>query len=472
MECTKMEQVYCNNEIAAVETNDAVDKQISDREMANYNADTGLHEEQVIESMGSLQSDWNHAENITVKVIYSNVGFGSPSLVTSDVGDVRLAETFEPVSSEENLSPDYQAVSLLLNFKEQDRSVPVSDKGTAGLARALPKLQAPTLPVAGQQCYVERIIKEQSSKTAQCYGTSLPQLSRDQGNDFSSDLDTISQTEHYQKSVQSIDSLEPISGPEVEISSLAEVYTSSLSTEGDTELVMSELQQTHCDSKPNDNPDEDFNEEDEDTFQNSLNCKDQCPNDDSGADSNDETAVKDEVDLDATSNSRLCTEACAVKKVPGAKRTFQRCSLTRSTKQLPAFKLPRLMLKKSKCQSPCKRKQQLEFGHVLKNDQNTRLLSEDTSFYNGQQESIHNKDQSDMWSMKDGLYTCKICKWRKRRPTTLLHHLMFHTGEMPFVCQSCCKWFNTRQRLKEHVHAHTGWLSLLMENISVFSLNK
>ena len=199
---------------------------------------------------------------------------------------------------ERSSSPDYQAVSLLLNFKEQDRNVSLGYESSAGLVRALPKLtKSETLPIYKPTEVLETIIQDVTTVTTVSDGDELPQLRRvvsdptplkeeieapevsvedevvnemppppapDQPlmpvlevpappsppevplppdiQPTPADKVKVAHRQEQELHMESILALEPICGPEVEISLLADSQMSSLSMVGEMQPTMSDAE--------------------------------------------------------------------------------------------------------------------------------------------------------------------------------------------------------------------------------------
>ncbi|KAH6937107.1 hypothetical protein HPB50_025568 [Hyalomma asiaticum] len=59
-------------------------------------------------------------------------------------------------------------------------------------------------------------------------------------------------------------------------------------------------------------------------------------------------------------------------------------------------------------------------------------------------------------------YTCSLCSYSTDYPTNIQRHMLTHTGERPFRCDTCGKGFTTKQNLESHKiqHVKNTWLQM------------
>ena len=61
------------------------------------------------------------------------------------------------------------------------------------------------------------------------------------------------------------------------------------------------------------------------------------------------------------------------------------------------------------------------------------------------------------------LFSCEKCEKKFTQASSLKTHMLIHTGEKTYLCEICTKQFVKRSNLKRHMQAHTGIIKQAMQ---------
>jgi len=367
---------------------------------------------------------WEQSDNVTVDVIYSKVEADSDQLIIPGVDHPKAVQIGDPPTGNKVSCPDYQAVSLVLNFKEQDRNISLSQEGEDSLTTALPKVQVPILRPCEVQESQGITDDDQLSVLSQSKEDGEVLLSQSKFR-LLKDPAVFSGKEHDESVVEYTCTLEPISGPEVEISSLAGMYGPPMSVMDQVKLVYPDTGQCRLTSVTSDDNEPCHKNDGDDQFDMAFVSHKTEVNKDA------------EIEMDGSGDSavhgpsrrpsdlRMPVASPVMKAEPLSKQrrllpcenTCQKYPSSRNKKHACTVKLPRFV--QPNCRHGDEDSTESQDTDSQKHDIDFSC-SDDHDFHSVSQPSLHSRDKKDMWSFTGGFFRCKICHWRKRKSTTLM----------------------------------------------------